>query len=155
MPALNAIDPRELAAHPFLSAFTSSQIKSLTALAAEANFNQGEIIFHENDPADCFYLILDGRVEVEALGPGHPCPVQTLEAGDELGWSWAVPSSCRFFQARALSPVRTLQFESTGLLDLCQRDTALGYVFMKSMLDVVSSRLRAAQVQVVRTHGRR
>jgi CRP-like cAMP-binding protein len=155
MHALNAIEPRTLATIPFFSAFSAPQIESISALAVEVTFDPDEIIFHENDPADSFYLLLEGRVEVEAPGPGHLCPIQALEAGDELGWSWALPSACRFFQARALTLVRALKFPSSGLLGLCEQDAGLGYVFMKSMLAVMWSRLRAARAQVVRIHCRR
>ena len=50
------------------------------------------IIFHEGGLYSVFYLLSKARVALELGEPGHVLRVQTLLAGDELGWSAVLPS---------------------------------------------------------------
>jgi CRP-like cAMP-binding protein len=75
--------------------------------------------------------------------------VQTLSAGDELGWSALLMGSGKHFQARALEPVEALAFEGSELLAACKEDTAFGFAFMQRLLAVVAGRLQATRLQVL------
>ncbi len=63
----------------------------------------GEPVFHQGDPADAIYLILDGRVKLERVdldghqcilclrGPGEVfCPLPLLDGGAQLGTARAI-----------------------------------------------------------------
>jgi hypothetical protein len=76
--------------------------------------------------------------------------VQTLFAGDELGWSaLLMGSSGKQFQARALERVDALGFESTQLIAAFREDTAFGFAFMQRLLAVVAERLQATRLQLL------
>ena len=52
--------------------------------------------------ANQFYLIASGKITVEAHEPADgTMVVQTLGAGEVLGWSWLLPPFVWHFQARA------------------------------------------------------
>ena len=55
-----------LAKHPFLEGLNPHQIHLLKDCALEVCFAPGELVFRAGDPANCFYLILKGRVALEA-----------------------------------------------------------------------------------------
>jgi CRP-like cAMP-binding protein len=42
------------------------QLFQVTAVARQAEFARGEFIFREGDPADAFYVIVDGEVELRS-----------------------------------------------------------------------------------------
>ena len=49
-------------------------------------FKPGEYIFRENEPADKFFIISQGKVNIETQVPGrHPFFIQTMPSGDILG----------------------------------------------------------------------
>ena len=135
--------------HPFVGEFQPQHIEKLSALAKEVQFERDNVIFHEGDECHDFYLIVQGRVALEIEAPGHTFRVQTLSAGDELGWSAILMGRGKHFQARALQPVQALAFDGVTLLDTCRADPAFGFALMYRMLGVVSERLQATRLQVL------
>jgi CRP-like cAMP-binding protein len=75
--------------------------------------------------------------------------VQTLHAGDELGWSAILMGRGKHFQARALQPVQALAFDGAKLLNACREEPAFGFALMYRMVGVVSERLQATRLQVL------
>ncbi len=139
-----------IAGHPFLHGLSSEHLKILADSAMQSNFQAGELIFRDGDPANRFYLILDGKVAIEAAGREQSeLPVQTVGAGDVLGWSWLFPPYYWHFDARALEPVRAVFFYGTRLREQCEQDHHFGYELMKRVTQVVIRRLQATRGQLV------
>jgi CRP-like cAMP-binding protein len=135
--------------HPFVEEFQPQHIEKLSALAKEVRFDRDNVIFHEGDECHDFYLIVEGRVALEIEAPGHTFRVQTLHAGDELGWSAILMGRGKHFQARALQPVQALAFDGAKLLNACREEPAFGFALMYRMVGVVSERLQATRLQVL------
>jgi CRP/FNR family transcriptional regulator, cyclic AMP receptor protein len=71
-------------------------------------FATDELIFREGDPANRFYLILDGAIALETSTKERgSVPVQTIGANDVLGWSWLFPPYYWQFDARAVKPTQS------------------------------------------------
>ena len=138
-----------LSKHPFVEEFQPEHLEKLSELAKEVHFGRDQVIFHEGDECHEFYLIVKGRVAVEIEAPGHTLRVQTLTAGDELGWSAILMGRGKHFQARALDDVDALAFQDVPLLDACREDKAFGFALMYRMLGVVSERLQATRLQLL------
>src|SRR5207248_7592675 len=99
-----------LAAQPFLKGMSPQKLEVLARNSMPARFEAGEYIFHEGDPANRFYLILEGQVAIEAPVDEEgfqkdSLPIQTIGAADVLGWSWLFPPYYWHFDARAITPV--------------------------------------------------
>jgi len=139
--------------HPFVEEFTDEHIEKLATLAKEVEFPRDQVIFHEGDDFQDFYLIVQGRVALEIEAPDHTFRVQTLAAGDELGWSAILMGRGKHFQARALQNVKALAFHGPKLLEACRDDKAFGFALMYRMLGVVSERLQATRLQVLDMHS--
>ena len=137
-----------LARHPFVEAFEPVHVERLSALARPATFERDQVVFHEGDECNDFYLITSGLIALEVEEPGSTLRVQTLSAGDELGWSALLMASGKYFQARALDRVEALAFHGPTLLAECKRDPAFGFAFMHRLLGVVAARLQATRLQV-------
>ena len=135
--------------HPFVLEFDPRHVEKLASLARDARFERNHVIFREGDECSEFYLIVSGLVALEIAAPGHTFRVQTLFAGDELGWSALLMGSGKQFQARALERVDALSFEAADLLAAFKDDTAFGYAFMQRLLRVVAERLQAARLQLL------
>lgn len=141
-----------LAKQHFVKGFTPAQVDKLAGLAKRVRFERGEILFREGDERHEFYLIVSGMVALEIASPGQTYRVDTLSAGDELGWSSVLMDRGKLFQARALEPTTALMFAGGDLRALCDRDTDFGYAVMLCLLGVVSERLQATRLQVLDQH---
>ena len=135
--------------HPFVAEFEPRHVEKLATLGREVRFDRDHIIFREGDESSEFYLIVTGLVSLEIAAPGHTFRVQTLFAGDELGWSAVLMGRGKHFQARTLERVDALAFEGAELLAACKEDTAFGFAFMLRLLSVVAGRLQATRLQVL------
>jgi CRP/FNR family transcriptional regulator, cyclic AMP receptor protein len=135
--------------HPFVEEFQPAHIERLTKMAKEVEFARDQVIFHEGDECHDFYLIVTGRVALEIEAPEHTFRVQTLTAGDELGWSAILMGRGKHFQARALEHTKALAFDGGALLAACREDTSFGYALMYRMLGVVSERLQGTRLQLL------
>jgi CRP-like cAMP-binding protein len=151
MPAATLLDV--LKKHPFVEEFHPEHIDKLRTLARHVSFGPDQVVFHEGDDTHDFYLIASGRVALEMQEPDHVLRVQTLGAGDELGWSSVLMGRGKYFQARALEPTEALAFDGVALLDACRQDTGFGFAFMYRMLGVVSERLQATRLQLHDMHS--
>src|SRR3954468_6604837 len=139
--------------HPFTEAFWPEHVTRLASMAAETHFAAGELIFQEGDRSSLFYLLISGNVALEVVSPGRPVRVATLLAGDVLGWSSITGENGKQFQARALEPIHALGFDGARLCHACEQDYAFGFIFMRSVLTVISGRLHSMRTQLLEVYS--
>lgn len=122
--------------------------RKLAEIAVEVRFERDQVIFQEGEESSHLYVIVSGKVALEIRAPNRTILVQTLEAGDELGWSSVLPGEERHFRARALTPVRAVAFDAESLNQVCEEDLELGYALMHRLFEVVTERLEATRRQL-------
>ena len=131
-----------IARQPFFAGLPPRQLEQLAAEALVMQYEVGQAILNEGEPANRFYLILEGQVVLEAEGEEHSLtPLQTLGPGEDLGWSWLFRPYYLHFSARALTRVRVLFFYGARLRQQCEADHELGYELLKRIGEVVVKRL--------------
>ncbi len=118
--------------------------------AREVKFKAGEVLFREGEPASEFYLVRSGEIALEAHEHGNETIlVQTLGAGEVLGWSWLFPPFVWHFQARATEPTEAVSLSGAHLLNVSERDHEFGHALMKRVAQVVIHRLQATRKQLL------
>ena len=139
--------------HPFLRGLTHDQLTLLADCALPAQFKAGQIIFQEGEKAKLFYLIEKGKVVLESKGEfGEPVVIDTIGAGDLLGWSWMMPPYKWRFTARAVEPTEAIYFAGTILREYCERDHSLGFELHKRLSAVMMKRLQTARRKMLAMH---
>ena len=133
----------QIAVHPFLKGMSEAHLEIVADCAMAASFRRDEVIFREGDPANRFYLLLEGEVVLESRARDRGRMfIQTVGAGDVLGWSWLFPPYYWHFDARVLQPVRAIFLYGTRLRERCDQDHEFGYELMKRTAEVVIQRLQ-------------
>ncbi len=145
----------QVALHPFLAGMSRNHLALLTERAIEARFKNGEVVIREGEFADRFYLIETGKIVLES-GTSHGAAVivDTIGAGDLLGWSWMFPPYLWQFTARAIKPTSALFFYGTILREYCEKDRSLGYELLKRSAAVMIRRLQAARGKMLAVSSR-
>ena len=147
--ALKAIED-VIAEHPFLRGLKPEHLRLLTQNAMRMHYKAGELIFREGDPANRFYLIEEGDVSLESSRRDESgVLIESIGAGDVLGWSWLFPPYYWHLDARATEPTTAIFFYGTHLREACEQDHDLGYELMKRMAQVVIRRLQATRQRLV------
>jgi CRP/FNR family cyclic AMP-dependent transcriptional regulator len=135
-----------LAAQPFLEGLTQHELGLLAPLTTRTMFHAGNRIFLEGTPAEQFWLISDGRVDLDSEVPGYDNLVlDTLAAGAVLGWSWMFPPYRWHFGAVATKTTYAVTFNAALLRALFQRDPGLGYELTTRLLQVMGDRLQVSR----------
>lgn len=144
-----------VAQQPFFAGMSEHLIRLLADSIMEMRFKSGHWLFQQGDPANRFYLILEGKVRIESevkeLGM---VPIRTLGPGDDLAWAWLFPPYRMHFSARAIEPTRAIFFYGTRLREKCEANHELGYQLMKRVAEVVVRNLNATQQRLMEfTHA--
>jgi CRP-like cAMP-binding protein len=136
--------------HPFLRGLKPEHLRLLVDSAMSVQYQAGEFIFREGDPANRFYLMQKGRVSLESQVSDKPSvAVQVIGPGDVLGWSWLFPPYYWHFDAQVLEPTTAIFFYGTRLREQCEQDHAFGFEMMKRMTQVAIQRLQATRRQLL------
>ena len=139
---------------PFFEGMAEDEIALIAGCGRNVHFDAGETIFRQGDAADTFFVIRHGTVAVgNFVPPRGELVIETLEAGDLLGWSWLFPPYRSHFDARALSVVRATQFDGACLRDKCAADPALGYDLMSRFAQVLIERLQWTRLRLLDIYG--
>ena len=131
-----------------------NEVQALATLAEEERYRRGEFIFHEGDPANKLYLLLEGRVEMmmatNADGTQRAM-VMTAAPGEIFGWSSLVEPYQLTASAHCATPVRVVAITASGVRALMAMSCSLGYRLMQKGCQTASARLRATRVQLLST----
>ena len=146
-----------IAQQPFFDGLNSSHLLLITKSAMQMQFEAGRQIFREGEPSNRFYLILEGKVEVESeFEKDDKVLVGTLGPGEGLGWSWLFPPHFTQFSIRAIEPTKTIFFYGTRLRQQCEDDHFFGYELMKRFAEEAIKDLKRIEqilVQRISTNG--
>jgi CRP/FNR family transcriptional regulator, cyclic AMP receptor protein len=139
-----------VALHPFLAGMARPQLALLIDCAIAAHFKTGQTILRKGEFANRCYLIETGKVVLESVGSfDEPLLIETIGAGDLLGWSWMFPPYTWQFTARAVEPTTAIFFYGAILREYCEKDHSLGFELLKRISAVMVKRLQAAQKQML------
>lgn len=138
-----------MSSHEWIQKLPGQHIERLARLAEEKDFEPGDVLFHQGDRADLFYVIVSGTVGMQLTLPwnANSLIAQVVIAGEEIGWDAFIGEGVRCFTAKAMTPVRALAFNGGELGVECECDPQFGFLLMKQLLRVVSDRLDATRLQ--------
>mgnify|MGYP002624557631 CR=1 FL=1 len=74
--------------------------------------------------------------------------IQTLGAGELLGWSWLIPPYHWHFNAMVVENVSVLEFDGQRIRQKCDADHDFGYELLKRVALTIGRRLRATRTRL-------
>jgi len=141
---------KRLAAHPFLKGMTRHHIELLALCAVPTEFDPGQTIFLEGEPANGFYLVETGNVVLEGKTcDGRQVVIDTVSAGEPLGWSWLFPPYLWHFTARATEHCAAICLSCTLLRQHREDDLTLSHELFRRASEVMVRRLQKARGKLV------
>jgi CRP-like cAMP-binding protein len=139
---------------PRFAALEDEHLGLLTGCAGNVRFLAGEQLFREGGVANTFWVVRSGTVAIEAFDAARGVlRIETIEAGELLGWSWLFPPYRWHFDACALSAVRATAFDGACLRQKCEDDPRLGYVLMELFAQVLMERLQSTRLRLLDVYG--
>ena len=127
------------------------EINFLTSLSRERKLKGGQIVFHEGDPGDAMYVVLEGRILISKFIPGAgEEALAFLERGDYFGEMALIDRAPRSAQARAHdggAVVLSIPAEVVaGILDVRKLSSL---PLLKILCGLVAKRMREVDDKIV------
>lgn len=139
-----------LARQDFFSGLDADSVAFLAECATRRQVEAGDTLFRHGEDARRFFLLCSGRISVEIPAiEGPRLEVQSLGAGEVLGWSWLIPPYKWSFQARALEASEVIELDGERVRARCEQEPSFGYEMMKRFSALMSERLEAARQRMM------
>ncbi len=143
-----------LAETPLLAGLGGDALALVAGCGRNVGFLPGEVAFRQGDAADTFYVLRQGTVALETFVPARgPLTIETLEAGEVVGWSWLFDPYRWHFDARALTTVRAIAFDGACLRAKCEADPHLGYELTRRFAQIAIERLQWTRLRLLDVYG--
>ncbi len=134
---------------PYFAGVGTESLRAVAAITEERDLAAGEPLFREGDPAQALFILRAGEVDIVYQRPADEgLVVDTVIAGDLIGWSSLVePYRCTA-TAVPRAAGRAVRIDAAGIRKLCEQDHTLGYHLLKELAGTLSRRLQGALVQL-------
>jgi len=132
---------------------TEEELGLIAPLCHEEVYNPGETICAEQDAAEKLYILQEGRVEIqtrlrsEAELSGEAV-FEEAEPGRVFGWTALVKQQQFTATVRALDRTRVTAIRGSDLKALFDQHARIGFVVMKRLADIISSRRRQTRAEL-------
>ena len=138
----------------FLHGVGDEVLSTIASIAELREIPVGSVVFREGQSESHIYLVVSGSVTLEVRLTGRePRRIQSVGAGELLGWSPVLGQITMTATARAAEPTRLIAVDGTQLLTLCEHNPKFGYEFMKRTALALATRLSATRLQLLDVYG--
>jgi CRP-like cAMP-binding protein len=123
-----------------LSGTSMDFVKKFMDICRMVSHEKGDILFHENDEARHFYILLNGRVKL-SVGGGGQVVYDVGQNGEAFGWSSLIGRDVYSASAECVEPTKLLVADRKKLGKILEDDPASGLIFLKQLAATLGNRL--------------
>jgi CRP/FNR family transcriptional regulator/CRP/FNR family cyclic AMP-dependent transcriptional regulator len=135
-PLVNPQFVRELA---LFRSLDDTQIAEVGALLKERHFRKGDIIFHQDDPGDCLFIIDSGQVRIYLLNTdGREITIRIYGPATMFGEFAVLDGKRRSASAVAIADATTFVLYRDDFMDLLRGNFAI----VERVISLLTERLR-------------
>ncbi|MFC8208567.1 MULTISPECIES: cyclic nucleotide-binding domain-containing protein [Streptomyces] len=132
------------------AALSVEQRERLLQYARRVDFPEETRLFKEGGYADRFWIIRTGTVTLDVEVPGkQPAVVDSVNAGELLGWSWLFEPYQWHFGAETMTRVRAHEFDAATVRMLMDADPSFGFALDHFVGQMLAHRLFSARVRLL------
>lgn len=120
---------------------TSRQfIKRVMEIERRVFYQTGDCVFRQGEPADCFFVLLDGCVRIHLGQIGQAVHIVN-RPGEAFGWSCLVDRPAFSASAQCTAPTTLLIFDKPHFGLIVEEAPADGVIFYKNLARLLGHRL--------------
>ena len=132
-----------------------NDVRILAEITNVQEFFKDAVIFKENDKQECLYILVEGKIAIErrSLSGRHigRTVIQNIRHGQIIGEMGFVERRNSSATATAKSHVRLAILKFSELDSLIQQNPRLGTKLLRTVAEILSSRLRRMNEQWLRS----
>ena len=115
-------------------------VKEVMDITKKVDFEPGEYLFHEGDPAENFYILLKGRVALKTGEIGQVVHIVS-HSGEAFGWSSLVGRGTYSASAMCETTARLLEVSGSQVIEIIRKHPEQGLVFYRHLARALGARL--------------
>ena len=115
-------------------------VNEISEIAVEEIHDPGSTLFSAGDRADHFYILVDGRVQIN-IGKSNRKEYVVGNLGEAFGWSSVVGNNTYTAEAMCLAPSKLLKIHKTDLERVFDNHERSGRKFYMSLARQLGQRL--------------
>jgi CRP-like cAMP-binding protein len=148
------ISPETLRFFPFFAGQDDYMLKEIAYISEEVTLGTGEWLFHQDEAALHFFVVLDGAVSLALAiylnGTGEKIEkLGSVGRGETLGWSSLVNPYIYTMGAHANSETHLIKIKAGALRQLMEDNPKFGYYLLKNLIEVITERLDYKCIQLL------
>ncbi|MCK5197355.1 MAG: cyclic nucleotide-binding domain-containing protein, partial [Spirochaetales bacterium] len=123
---------------PFFEELSNDDIHSISKYCTDSVFEPGKILFDEGDPADMFYIIMDGEVEVwKAYGTDDEDMLAVHGNGKLFGEMALIDNMPRSATVKTRTQTRLLQIGEHDFQNMIRENSSVAFSIVRSLSSMV------------------
>ena len=115
-------------------------VKEIMDVSVTESHKEGELLFHEGDPANTFYILLKGRIKL-SLGETGQAVYIVSSAGEAFGWSSLIGRERFSATAECMAETKLLKFDKEKLNKVLDKDPINSLILFKRLAELLGNRL--------------
>jgi putative ABC transport system ATP-binding protein len=140
-PGLNEIASM-LMGIPLFAGIDRSKLKLLAFTSERVHFDQGQEVFHQGDPGDHAFVIINGEAEVVLESAGGPRIVATLGRNEIFGEMALLAKMPRSTSIRARTPLVLLSLSRDVFMRMVAENSEIALAMLRVLTERLASTLR-------------
>jgi len=122
----------------FFHTMTDASLRKILALCAEKVYEKGSVVFFEDAPGDCFFVILDGELEIwKRYGQADELLLGVSGSGQPVGEMSLIDNQPRSATVRARAQVRVLVIQAEDFNNLLATENSICVTLLRSVTMMV------------------
>jgi CRP-like cAMP-binding protein len=115
-------------------------VKKFMDISQMTSHAKGDILFHENDPARYFFILLNGCVKL-SIGESGQVVYEACRVGEAFGWSSLIGGDEYSASAEFMEPTKLLKTDNQKFKRALDQDPSNGVIFFKQLASTLGHRL--------------
>jgi CRP/FNR family transcriptional regulator len=136
---------QDLKAFNLFAGLDEAELAQIAKLCARRTYESGAEIFSPGTPAGDVFMLQGGndavQIEVAICEHAPRTVIHTLQKGEVFGWAALVPPHQRTGSARCVEKASVICLDGKALMELLDKNDHMGYVVMKNLSGILSTRL--------------
>jgi CRP-like cAMP-binding protein len=120
--------------------FDNQAIEEVMGATATENYEAGHVLFRQGDPADGFYVLEKGSIQLSVSGVEGAVYIAS-KIGETIGWSSVAGRDTYSAEAVCQETTRVVRFDKAGLEEVLRSNPAVGLRFYRGLAMSVGGRL--------------
>jgi CRP-like cAMP-binding protein len=109
-------------------------------IAEKLSQKEGDLLFHEGDQANHFYVLLKGRVKL-SLGDTGPVVYLARQPGEIIGWSGLIGRGVYSAAGECMEATNLLKFNRDHFLEILEKYPRNEALLFKRLAEMLGNRL--------------